>query len=137
MKKYRFLKLVGIAMLTIVTLVLISFIEVAVYSYVINPGQEMSIYDEHANVSAPWISGIFGFIVFFLVVRYWAKKKYESLLKLSVLFVLAYITLDLIILIAFGVNWAEFHPIVLMANGAKLTGSLTAYYFYRPKAEGS
>jgi hypothetical protein len=54
-----------------ITLVIISFIEVAVYSYLVNPEQEQSVYETHANSSAPFLSGIFGFIVFFLVARYW------------------------------------------------------------------
>lgn len=132
MKKYRFLKLLGLALLTMVVLVLLSFIEVAVYSYLINPGQSAAAYDEHANASAPWISGIFGFIVFFLVVRYWAIRKYEGLLSLTRLFVLAYITLDLLILIGFGVSWDEYYLIVLLASGAKILGALTAYYLYKP-----
>jgi len=69
MKKYVILKLIGLAMLTMITLVIISFLEVAVYSYLINPGHEQSVYEAHANNSAPYISGIFGFIVFFLVAR--------------------------------------------------------------------
>jgi hypothetical protein len=75
MKKYIILKLIGLAILTMITLVIISFLEVAVYSYLINPGQEQSVYEAHAEVSAPYISGIFGFTIFFLVARYWKKKE--------------------------------------------------------------
>ncbi len=132
MKKYRFPKLLGLAFLTMAILVIISFIEVAVYSYLINPGQSATFYDEHANVSAPWISGIFGFVVFFLVVRYWALKNYEGLLNLALLFVLAYLILDMAILLGFGVNWADYYLIVLLANGAKILGALAGYYFYKP-----
>ena len=132
MKKYRLLKLLGLALATMVTLVAISVIEVTIYSYFIKPGQQQAFYDEHANLSAPWISGIFGFIVFFSVVRHWCRKKYDDLLQLAVLFVLTYIVLDIIILFAFQVNWNEIYPIFLIANGAKLMGALTAYFFYKP-----
>ena len=64
MKKYRILKLIGLAILTMIILVGISFLEVAIYSYVINPGQDASVYDAHAMDSAPYISAIFGFIIF-------------------------------------------------------------------------
>ena len=67
MKQYMILKLIGLTILTMIVLVILSFLEVAVYSYLINPGQEQSVYEAHANTSAPYISGIFGFIVFFFV----------------------------------------------------------------------
>ena len=130
MKKYRWLKLAGLAILTMVILVIISVIEVAIYSYFINPGQDKSVYDDHAMASAPWISAIFGFIIFFLVVRYWTRKNYDSL-KLCLLFALTYIIIDIIIITASGVSWSEYFLVFLLANGAKLLGGLTAWYFYK------
>ena len=81
MKKFVIPKLIGLVLLTMITLVLISFAEVAVYSYLINPGQQESVYEAHANDSAPYISGIFGFIIFFLVARYWKKKEYRDVFR--------------------------------------------------------
>lgn len=127
MKKYIILKLFGLALLTMVTLVIISFIEVAVYSYLINPGQEDSVYEAHANSSAPYISGIFGFIVFYLIARYWKKKEYPNVFKLAVLFPLIYILLDIIIITAAGVKWADFILIFAIANTAKFLGSYLGY----------
>lgn len=127
MKKYTILKLIGLAIATMVTLVLISFLEVAVYSYLINPGLEESAYEAHAEVSAPYISGIFGFVVFFLVARHWKKKEYSNGFKLALLFPLVYIALDIILITAAGVNWAEFFLIFLMANTAKFLGSFLGF----------
>jgi hypothetical protein len=127
MKKYVVLKLIGMAMLTMATLVIISFLEVAVYSHLINAGQEESIYEAHANASAPYISGIFGFIVFFLVARYWKKNGYDNSLKITILFPVMYIVLDIILLTIFGVKWSEFIQIFLLANGAKFLGSCLGY----------
>jgi hypothetical protein len=127
MKTYVVLKLIGLAILTMITLVLISFLEVAVYSYLINPGQEASVYEAHANSSAPYISGIFGFIIFFLIVRYWKKKAYRKLLKLSFLFPLTYVLLDIIIITTAGVQWSDFILIFAIANGAKCLGSYLGY----------
>ena len=129
MKKNRILKLTGLAILAMITLVIISFLEVAVYSYLINPGQETAVYDAHAESSAPYISGILGFIIFFLVARYWKKKNYPDLTKLVVLFPLTYVVLDIIIITAAGVRWADFFLIFLIANGAKFLGSLLGYKF--------
>ena len=129
MKKYTILKLIGLAILTMITLVIISFIEVAVYSYLINPGQEQSVYEAHANFSAPYISGIFGFIVFFLVARYWKKKEYPNVLKLAILYPLIYVLLDIIIITAAGVKWSDFFLIFAIANTAKFLGSFLGYKF--------
>ncbi|MCA4899573.1 MAG: hypothetical protein ACK514_17660 [Bacteroidota bacterium] len=127
MKKYLILKLVGLVLLTMITLVIISFAEVAVYSYLINPNQEQSVYEAHANTSAPYISGIFGFIVFFLVARYWKKKGYPDVFKLIVLFPLIYLVLDVIIITAAGVNWTDFFLIFAIANSSKFLGSFLGY----------
>jgi len=128
MKKNIVLKLIGLAVLTMITLVIISILEVTIYSYVINPGQEVSVYEEHAKLSAPFISGIFGFIVFFLIARYWKKKAFENLPKLVFIFPLIYVLLDLTILTIEGsVQWSSFILIFILANGAKFLGSYLGY----------
>lgn len=111
-----------------ITLVIISFLEVAVYSYVVNPGQEVSVYEAHAESSAPYISGIFGFIIFFLVARYWKKKGYQDLFKLVILFPLTYVLLDIVVLLLAGTaQWSSFILIFILANGAKFLGSYLGY----------
>ncbi|MBX7109014.1 MAG: hypothetical protein K1X61_10245 [Chitinophagales bacterium] len=127
MKKFVIPKLIGLVLLTMITLVLISFAEVAVYSYLINPGQQESVYEAHANDSAPYISGIFGFIIFFLVARYWKKKEYRDVFKLVILFPLLYLLLDVIIITAAGVKWSDYILIFALANTAKFLGSYMGY----------
>lgn len=127
MKKFVIPKLIGLVLLTMITLVLISFAEVAVYSYFINPGQQESVYEAHANDSAPYISGIFGFIIFFLVARYWKKKEYRDVFKLVILFPLLYLLLDVIIITAAGVKWSDYILIFALANTAKFLGSYMGY----------
>lgn len=127
MKKYVILKLIGLAIMTMLVLVIISFLEVALYSYLINPGQEATVYEAHANFSAPYISGIFGFIVFFLIARYWTKKEYQNLLKLIFIFPLTYVLLDIIIITAAGAKWSDFILIFMIANTAKFLGSYLGY----------
>ncbi|MDQ3142134.1 MAG: hypothetical protein M3Q56_07795 [Bacteroidota bacterium] len=127
MTKYRILKLTGIAILTMILLVIISIVEVAIYSMIINTGQAMTVYDTHAEFSAPWVSGIFGFVIFFLVVRYWIKKQHTNILNSTFLYWIIYVTLDLIVILSFGVNWSEILLTFILANSAKLFGGLAAY----------
>src|SRR5690606_3634297 len=119
----------SLADLTIITLVMLSFIEVGVYSYLINSGQDESVYEAHANASAPYISAIFGFVIFFLMVRYWKKKQYPNLSRLALLFPLIYVLVDVILLTAAGVSWANFILIFAIANTAKALGSYLGYKF--------
>lgn len=127
MKKFVILKLIGLAILAMIILVIISFLEVAVYSYLINPGKDQSIYETHANFSAPYISGIFGFILFFLVSRYWTKKEYPNVFKLAILFPLIYILMDIVIITVVGVKWSDFILIFAIANTSKFLGSYLGY----------
>jgi|GEM_PF-1138359 len=128
MKIYTVLKLTGLAILTMITLIILSILEVTLYSYVINPGQGVSVYEAHAESSAPFISGIFGFVIFFLVARYWKKKKYQNLFELIILFPLIYVLLDLLILLlAATVQWSDIILIFTLANGAKFLGSYLGY----------
>ena len=128
MKKYVLLKLLGLALLTMMVLVIISFLEVAVYAYFIQPGLAESAYETHANLTAPYISGIVGFITFFFVSRYWKKKAFPNAFKLSILFPLVYLVLDIIIITAAQVQWADYIIIFTIANAAKFLGSYLGYY---------
>ncbi|MBK6565918.1 MAG: hypothetical protein IPL63_05905 [Saprospiraceae bacterium] len=127
MKQYVVLKLIGLVILTMAILIGLSFLEVAIYSYLINPGQDQSVYEAHANVSAPYISGIFGFIIFFLVVKYWKKNEYPNVARLSLMLPVTYLIVDIIILTAAGVKWSDFIVIFVLANIAKFLGSYLGY----------
>lgn len=127
MKKFVILKLIGLALLTMVVLVTISIFEVAVYSYLINPGQDQPVYEAHANVTAPYVSGICGFIIFFLVARFWKRRGYENAFQLAMLFPLVYILVDVAVLVAASVDWSEFILVFVVANAAKWLGSYLGY----------
>jgi hypothetical protein len=133
MKQYTVLKLIGLAILTMITLVIISVLEVTLYSYVINPGHDEAFYEAHAQLTAPYISGIFGFIVFFLVTRYWTKKGYHDVSRLAILFPLTYVLMDIVILFAAGIKWSDYILIFLLANAAKFLGSYLGYKLTKAK----
>jgi hypothetical protein len=127
MKKYLIPKLIGLAILTMIILVIISILEVAVYSHLINPGQKITVYETHASKSAPYVSGIFGFIIFFFISRYWTKKKYDNISNLIFQFPLIYVLIDIIVLLLSGVKWESFLVTFLIANSAKFIGSYLGY----------
>jgi hypothetical protein len=127
MKKYLIPKLIGLAILTMIILVIISILEVAVYSHLINPGQEITVYETHASKSAPYVSGIFGFIIFFFVARFWNQKKYDNIASLVLLFPVIYVLIDVVVLVLADVKWADFLVIFLIANSAKFLGCFLGY----------
>lgn len=128
MTRYLLPKLIGLALLTMVVLILLSFLEVAIYSYLINPGHDEAFYEAHAFESAPWISAIFGFVIFFLVARYWKRKGYSNLPRLIILFPVVYVLLDIVVITTAGAGqWSSFIWIFLIANGAKFLGSFAGY----------
>lgn len=128
MQKFTVLKLIGLALLAMITLVIISILEVTVYSYVVNPGQPPTIYEAHAEFSAPFVSGIFGFILFFLVARRWRLRNLPNAFPLAILFPTTYVALDVLILsLATDVQWSSFASTFFLANGAKYLGSYLGY----------
>ena len=62
--------LAAVAMLLAqITLIALSILCVAVYSYAIHTGESPEFYSEFAKVSGPWVSLIAGGPVFFLIAR--------------------------------------------------------------------
>jgi hypothetical protein len=60
-----------------ITLIVLSIICVAVYSYAIHTGETPEFYGEFAKVSGPWVSLIAGGPVFFLIAR-WIRRRARS-----------------------------------------------------------
>ena len=128
MKRFILLKLVGLSVLCMAILVVCSFIEVAIYSYLINPGKNEAFYEAHSMASAPYISAILGFLLFFTTVRIWKKKDYSNVKTLAFLFPAVYFLIDLGLMIGFSVNWAEIWLIFILSNLAKFLGSMLGVY---------
>ena len=60
-----------------ITLIALSIICVAVYSYAIHTGETQEFYNAFARVSGPWVSLIAGGPVFFLIAR-WIRRRAPS-----------------------------------------------------------
>jgi hypothetical protein len=124
MKKISILKLIGIVILTMLTLIACAFLEVAIFSYLINPNESMEAYQQHAKFSAPIVAGVGGFVIFFLVTRYWKRKKIGNLNQLAFLYPFVYTVLDLIVVLIDGsAMWNTFIFVFLLTAGAKFLGS--------------
>ena len=132
-QKHFWLKLIGMALLVHIMLIAISIFEVFIYSYLINPGQSQELYNTHAQITGPWISGIFGSVFMFLLVKRYIKKFGANLFLYSIALPVVYIVTDVMILILAGANVFD-HPVQLIsANGVKVIAALAAYYIYKPK----
>jgi hypothetical protein len=65
---------VGGAVLAEVAQVIAAVLWVAIYSHVLNPGQPMPVYEQHAQASGPWVSIIAGFFIFYFASRWIARS---------------------------------------------------------------
>ena len=63
------------AVLAEVVLIAAAFGWVAIYSYLINPDQPVSVYEQHAVDAGPWISIGVGIPLFYGVARWVARKR--------------------------------------------------------------
>ena len=132
MKNNKFwLKLIGVAILLHIVLIALSILEVAIYSYLIAPNKDEAFYKAHAQISGPWVSGICGSLIIFLLVRNFIKKNNDRHLTYTIALPLTYIAMDILMLLPFKINWTEYLPILLMANGVKIAVSFLSYFIYK------
>jgi len=88
---------VGGALLAEVALVIAAFLWVAIYGYVLNPGQPQNVYEQHAQASGPWVSLIVGFPIFYFASRWIARSLPTALALFGV-----FLTVDGILLLLMG-----------------------------------
>ena len=134
MKQNKFwLKLIGTAFLLHVILILLSIIEVVIYSYLINPGKDREFYDAHATVSAPWVSAIFGSLLMFILVKRFLKRYSQQQLTFVIALPAIYHSIDLILFFVSGYQFKDFFSLFVMVNIPKIIAVLLAYFLYRNK----
>jgi hypothetical protein len=80
---------------------------VAIYSYLINPGQPMSTYEAHAQASGPWVSLIAGAPIFYAASRWIAKSRPTALALFGI-----FLVIDGGLLVGMTESWTSF-PFVL------------------------
>ena len=111
MKKNFWLWIIPGAVLVFILNIACHFLYMVFYGYVINPGQESVVYEQHALTSAPYASFIVGFPAM-LLMCWWIGKKAPANLKLTaaVLTWLVVVLIDLSIVAALG----EYSSIMLL-----------------------
>src|SRR3954451_7515959 len=67
------------ALIAEITQIAAAFGWVAVYSYLINPGQTMATYEAHAQASGPWVSIFAGAPIFYAASRWIARSRPTAL----------------------------------------------------------
>jgi len=99
----RLLWIIGAAISILVVNVAISFLYVAIYSYIIDPGHPEQYYQAYAQIAAPYSSIIAGMPLFFFVCR-WVAAKWEPAfgVKAAVLIWLVYALIDVTVLAIAG-----------------------------------
>ena len=96
------------ALVAEITQIAAAFGWVAIYSYLINPGQPMATYQAHAQASGPWVSILAGAPIFFAASRWIARSRSTALALFAV-----FLVIDGALLMGMTENWAD-APIVLI-----------------------
>lgn len=60
---------------------------VAIYSYLVNPGQPMATYEAHAQASGPWVSILAGAPIFYAASRWIASSRPNALALFAIFLV--------------------------------------------------
>jgi hypothetical protein len=128
MKRINWLKILGVAILIHVILIALSFIEVFIYSTLINPGQTKEFYEGHATKTAPYVATIAGFILMYLFVVRLNRKKETNPFLIGFALPIIYIIIDFILLASTTPDWTKQLNIPLISNFIKLLAGIIAAY---------
>lgn len=111
---------VGGAVLAEVAQVTAAVLWVAIYSHLLNPGQPMTVYEQHAQASGPWVSIIAGFPIFYFASRWIAKSLPTALALFGV-----FLAIDVLLLLLMGGQAAS---AILWLSGLSYATKLLACY---------
>lgn len=130
-QRYFWLKLIGVAILLHIFLILISILEVVIYSYLIVPGKSNEFYHDHATLSGPWVSAIFGSLAMFFLVKWFTKRFTLQQLTYAIGLPVIYVVIDIALLLVSGYAFKDFIYLVGLAFVPKIVAVLLAYFIYR------
>jgi hypothetical protein len=120
MNRVHWGRAIGAAALAEVSVIAASILWVAIYSYIINPGQPVATYNTYAQASAPWVSIVAGIPVFYLISRYIARSLPTAIALFAIILVV-----DAAILVgSTPLSQLPFGPMAL----SYLTKSVASYF---------
>lgn len=86
---------VGTAVALEAALTLSAFVWVAIYSYLIHPGEKAGFYENYAQVACPWVSVVVGIPCWFLACRWVGMKAGERAVAMCIASWLVLLIIDL------------------------------------------
>jgi hypothetical protein len=114
---------VGASLLAQITMISISIICVAVYSYTIHTGQTQEFYNEFARASGPWVSLITGGPVFFLIARWIRRRAPSAALGTAMAMAGIYLAIEIAVILAWPTNALAALPFLMVAFVPKVAGA--------------
>lgn len=127
----RLLQLLGATLLVMAVNVGISYLWVAFYSLLIEPGHDAAYYQAYAQVAAPYTSIVAGIPLVYLFGRWvarWGQR--ESPMRNALALWAIYLGLDLVVMVGIG-SLARLAPLVVASFATK---GLAAYAAGRAEA---
>jgi hypothetical protein len=116
-------KAFGVALLLMVLNVAVSFVVMAVYGYLIDPGHDASYYESAAQRIAPWSSVFAGALLFFAAAwLFGMRKPARPAFTFALIFTAIYTLIDLSIIAAVGAL-ASMGYIVAISIAAKFAAA--------------
>jgi hypothetical protein len=106
-----------------ITLIALSIIVVAVYSYAIHTGETQEFYEAFARVSGPWVSLIAGAPVFFLIARWIRRRARSATLGTAMAMVAFYFAIEIAVLLLWPGDSSGAIPFMVGGFVLKLAGA--------------
>jgi hypothetical protein len=106
--KMNWLRACAGSLIAQITQIATAFGWVVIYSYLINPGQQMATYQAHAQASGPWVSILAGAPIFYAASR-WIARSQPTAIALFAIF----LGIDGALLVGMTESWTE-APFVLI-----------------------
>lgn len=105
-----------------ITLITLSILCVAVYSYAIHTGETPEFYSAFAKVSAPWVSLIAGGPVFFLIARWIRRRAPSAALGTAMAMAGLYLAIEVAVLLLWPGDTSGTLPFVIGGFILKVAG---------------
>jgi hypothetical protein len=106
-----------------ITLIALSIICVAVYSYAIRTGETPEFYSAFARVSGPWVSLVTGGPVFFLIARWIRRRAPSAAFETAMAMAGLYLAIELAVLLLWPGDATGAVPFVIGGMVLKVAGA--------------